>query len=458
MENSGETTGREKIGFRERLGRFKRLILGLLLLGTVTVACLGAVAYFTLGQIKDSLEPISEVAPVFRNQPVYNQIAFVGNDDNIWYVSPDGQNLRHVTTDGEGYRFPTWAPDGTYLAFVGPDEAENTALYISPTSQSSPTILFNEADSAPFYLYWAPDSHSITFLTQEESGLSMRQANTTVGDSRVLGTGSPFYWVWSPDGDRVLVHVGGSRELSESAHISILKNQEDARRIELNLAPGGFQAPQWAADGSQIFYIAADDEDQNAIYKMDPDTLEQTRIIGLDGFAFMVLSPNGKHIAYLQIEKGDRPPFGTAYIVDTDGQNHRRLTDRPVGSIYWSPDGSKLALLSVGRREDGSTAKAGGLAAPLPQELVFRWLLLKVETGELELLTSFRPTFDFLQTVPYFDQYHLSLTFWSPDSRYFVITKEESDRNQGTIWVYDTTGQKEPRQIGEGTLAVWSWQ
>jgi len=26
------------------------------------------------------------------------------------------------------------------------------------------------------------------------------------------------------------------------------------------------------------------------------------------------------------------------------------------------------------------------------------------------------------------------------------------------VWVLDTTGQEEPQQIGEGRLAVWSWQ
>jgi hypothetical protein len=54
--------------------------------------------------------------------------------------------------------------------------------------------------------------------------------------------------------------------------------------------------------------------------------------------------------------------------------------------------------------------------------------------------------------------YHLSLTFWSPDSRYFVVTKRSNEGLDGTVWVIDTTGQEEPRQIGKGYLAVWSWQ
>lgn len=436
--------------------RAKRLILGLLLLGLVTVASLGVVAYFTLGQLKNGFQAIGPVIP--GGQSVQNRIAFVGNDDNIWYVSPDGQDLRAVTRDGNRYRFPTWAPDGSYLAFIGRDDERNSVLYVAPTGQNTPSILYRQPDSAPFYLYWAPDSHSITFLTQEKSGLAMRQVNTQAGDSRVMATGAPFYWVWSPQGDKLLMHVGGSRAVSEEAHLSILENQANAGRIELDLAPGRFQAPAWSSDGSYFYYIAADKQGNDGIYKTNAATLEQSLVTEVKGVAFMVLSPDNRRIAFLQIEQGNRAPFGTAYIINTDGSNRRRITDAPVGSMYWSPDGSKLALMTIGRRTDGSTAKAGGLALPLPQEVIFRWLIFNPETDALEVLTTFTPTRDFLQTVPYFDQYHLSLTFWSPDSRYFIVIKGEMDSSDGTIWIFDTTGAEEARQIAEGRMAVWSWQ
>lgn len=440
---------------------FGKLAVGLSLLAVITLACLGTIAYFTLGQLQDEVQREALTASLFTaTSPVKNKIAFVGNDKNVWLVSPTGTDLRQVTADGRGYRFPTWSKDGRYLAYIGPDVKNNAALYVTPASKSTPSIVYNDPESAPFYLYWAPDSHSITFLTQEESSMSMRLANTKAGTSRVLAQGAPFYWAWSPAGDRVFMHVGGSRAISGQAHLSILENREDANRVELGLAPGRFQAPDWSSDGTNIFYVAADDDGQESIYKMDTKTLEQALITGLSGFAFMVLSPTDEDIAYLQIEEDDHAPFGTAYLVDAEGdtQEAHQLTDHLVGSIYWSPDGTKLAMLTIGRRSDGSTAKAGGLAAPFPQEIVFRWLIYDLETEELELLTSFFPTRDFLQTVPFFDQYHQSLTFWSPDGRYLVITKREDDANKGTIWVLDTKGEEEPRQIGEGTLAVWSWQ
>jgi len=456
-----EPAGNDELPVAQPTNSYKKLILGLVAAGLVTLLILIGGVFLAFGYIRQTIQSTSLNLPLLTDRPVKNSIAFVGNDDNLWLVSPNGENQRKITDDGRGYRFPTWSPDGRQLAFVGPAAGDNPALYVSPTYNSEPVVLFNNPDAAPFYLYWAPNSHSITFLTQESSGLAMRQIETrTSASSRTLATGSPFYWAWAPSSDKMLMHVGGSRAASNEAHISILENQADAERIQLDLAPGRFQAPVWSSDGKYFYYIAADSTLNESIYKTDAGSLEQTKITNLGGTAHLALSPDNRHLAYLQFEPRLPAPFGRAYLVETNGQNHQRLVSDPIASLYWSPDGRKLALLGLSRGADGPTAqKIDGLAAPLAQELNLRWWIYDVETETLEPLFSFTPTSQFLQTVPFFDQYHLSLTFWSPDSRYFVVTEKQPDgRGQGQVWVVDTTGQEEPRQVGEGTLAVWSWQ
>lgn len=437
------------------------IIVGLVGLVLLAFICIGAgLLYFLFDGMPENVTAITETITQFAEQPVLNQIAFAGNDGNLWLVAPSGENLRGITADGKGYNFPTWSPDGRRLAFIGPNEKGEAVLYVSPAAKSSPAILFDQPASAPFYLYWSPDSRSLTFLTQETEELFMRQINPdTPGSDHVLGAGAPFYWVWAPSSTKLLMHVGGARSSSSEAHLSLLDNRAGAERVQLNLAPGLFQAPFWSADGQYFYYIAADDKQQEAIYRTDAATLKETLITGLQNFAYLALAPDNKHLAYVQIEGDTHPPFGIAYMVDTDGVGARRLLDNPVGSLYWSPDSSKLALLALARRDDSSTAKAGGLAAPLPQEVVFRWLVYDVAADTFETLLSFTPTGDFLQTVPFFDQYHQSLTFWSPDSRYFVATRQESEQNgAGSVWVLDTTGVEEPLRVGDGTLAVWSWR
>ncbi len=428
----------------------------------LVMACLVGVAYVTVQWLPDevALEPLLQRQA--KRAALTNRIAFVGNDRNIWLVDPDGSNLQAITRDGRGYNFPTWAPDGRHLAFIGRNDANRNALYLYSPTPPTTTLLFDSPASSAFYLYWTPDSRALTFLTQEELGLAMRLAEVDVpGESRLLETGAPFYWVWSPRGDKLLMHVGGSRRASSSAHLSILEKRAGANRIQLNLAPGRFQAPLWSPDGEAIFYVASDEAGQDAIYRANPETLVQERLAPLGGrsITYMVISPDGQHLAYLEAESVQPVPVGNLYLMDVDGQNRRLLTERSVLSAYWSPDGSQLALLVVAEAGDDSTARGGGgLAAPAPQEIEFQWWVYRLAAERLEFLTAFDPTLDFVQTIPYFDQYHLSLTFWSPDSRKLVITTAGADATEGTVLVVDTAAQTPPLPIGEGTFAVWSWR
>jgi Tol biopolymer transport system component len=375
-------------------------------------------------------------------RPTVNLVAYVGNDGNLWLVSPDDEESRAVTTDGIGYHFPTWSPNSKRLAFLGPDDTGNPVLYGFDDTQSGPTVLFESPDAAPFYLYWSDDNRSVTFLTQEATRMALRVADAdNPGKGRLLAQGAPFYWVWSPRGDELFMHVGGSRAFSEDAHLSLLENQEGAERVALKVAPGSFQAPIWSRDGQYIFYVAADDEGRDGIYKTNMESSIQTFIVPLNGPSTLVPSPDDQHIAYLELPSTSQfPPLGSAYLVDTDGENHREILADTVAAMYWSPDGSELAIL---------TLMPGGR---------LRWWIYEVATQALEPLVSFVPTLEFLQTVPFFDQYHHSLTFWSPDSRYLLVSRSDGEGSEASIWIIDTTGQEAPRQIGQGTFAVWSWQ
>ena len=444
------------------------MFLGLSGLGFGVMLCFCLLFYVLLWQTKDdlmaALTAISTSAGLGDQSVHPNQIAFIGNDNNVWLVSPDGENLQALTSDAGGdfgYRFPTWSPDGRHLAFIGPYQNQVIALYVSAFEEMTPTALYSASSSAPFYLYWAPDGKAITFLTQERSGLAMRTAKVPQeGDSQLLEKGAPFYWVWSPLGDKLFMHVGGSRTFSTEAHLSILENRQGAERVELKLAPGRFQAPLWSADGKHIFYVAQAATDDEAIFRMDTETLEQYRLTDLEGIGqtYLVMSPDNQYLAYLEVDLNRPIPLASPYLVNTTSGETRLITNRSVLSMYWSPDGTKLALLTAGFEDAEPSVKGEGRAAPLPQQVVFRWWVYEVATDTLAALLSIDPTTDFLQTVPYFDQYHLSLTFWSPDSRYFVATTELEEGEGGAVMVVDTSGQEPPRQVGLGKLAIWSWK
>jgi hypothetical protein len=146
-----------------------KLILGLAGIVLFTFMALAAGVCVAFIFIWQAIQATPWDIPLLAEQPPsLNQIAFTGNDENMWVVGPDGAGLRQVTKDGRGYRFPTWAPDSRSLAFIGPGSGA-TALFVAPAGEGEPKIIYSQPGSPPFYLYWAPDSRSLSFLTQEKT-------------------------------------------------------------------------------------------------------------------------------------------------------------------------------------------------------------------------------------------------------------------------------------------------
>jgi len=174
-----------------------------------------------------------------------------------------------------------------------------------------------------------------------------------------VGAGNPFYWVWSPSGDWLFMHVGDARASSSESHLSFLENRAGASRVKLNLDPGNFQAPLWSADGHYAFYIALDEAENEAIFRIDMETDQQTLIADLGASAYMTLSPDDSHIAYLELQSMGRfPAVGTAYVVDASGGESHTVLEDWVAAMYWSPDGTKIALLTPVPDDDETTARA----------------------------------------------------------------------------------------------------
>ncbi len=448
----------------------------LLVFGLVVTGGLGIMTVMTLAiWLRNDLAKPQIIKPT---PLAYNQIAFIGNDDNLWLVAPDGSALRQVTSDKQAYRLPTWSPDNRQLAFIGTDTASKNVLYVSAVEQILPRPLFSETTAALMYPYFTPDSQAITFLVQTPTDLTLRQAELReANDNRILAQGAPLFWTWTPQGDKLALHLGGG---AKKAQVAILENKIEATPQPLTeIKPGSFQAPLWSPDGKFIFYTVAMGKLKGTLYKMNVATAERVTVAKLKGMTFMTLSPDGQYLAYMQFQQGNQPPYGTAYIVDTNGQKQTLLTKLPVASLYWSPDGTKLALLTLGRGiEKGSqvyhlenpnsflisesfnpNSNPKSEAVLFPQEMTSRWLVYYLKTGQLEVLKSGNLTEDFAQTIPYFDQFHHSLMFWSPDSRYFLVAeKNPTAEGQGFIWITDSTLQEEPRKLAEGTMAVWSWR
>ena len=73
---------------------------------------------------------------------------------------------------------------------------------------------------------------------------TLGQADETV---KTLAAGQPFYFSWSPDGNRLLAHIDDERvEVYDVA-------AEGKAAQSLAISGSAFSAPQWSADGEPAY-------------------------------------------------------------------------------------------------------------------------------------------------------------------------------------------------------------
>ena len=403
-----------------------------------------------------------------------NRIAYIDDNNNVQVVDARGENRIALTADASDtvprvYLFPTWSPNSQRVAFVGVSGGSATrqaTLYTAPTASGKPVVVFQSATQTPFYLYWSPNSQWIGFLAQNDTQMALMLARSDgSGGARQLDTGSPFYWAWSPDSRSLLLHVGGSARDSDSARLALLPRDSAGSAHTLQSAPANFESPHYSPDGSTMLFAATSGSLDDALYLADAQGGNPRSIVTYRGAIAFAWSPDGKKIATLVTpENSNLPDLGPIWVSDADGNNRRQLTHEDALAFYWSPDSQQIAYLTIAPSGGTTSQNCAGcrtraLAAPMPQtpHVSFQWRAVNVATQSIKTIATFAPTDDFLAVLPYFDQYARSLTFWSPDSRQFVYTQDEGN-GSGSVWVATVTGSAQPRRIGDGTIAVWSWR
>lgn len=429
----------------------------------VLIACLTAIgfaAYFVLSQ--GNLLAVLSPAAV-------NRIVYLGNDLNIYTVDPKGAQKTQLTKDADGgtaraYDFPTWAPDNRRIAFVGVTYSggspSNGTLYSESSDGSRLVPLYKSDQSIPFYLYWSPDGHFLTFLSSKGNGklsLGMAQGDKE-NSTEELESGAPLYFAWSPDSQRMLLHVGGAVGDSDQARISVLPLSERKSQHPISASPGSFAAPQWSPDGKQLLFSTEDSSSGQAVAVSNAQGEGSKVLFKYDGRISFSWSPTGDHIAYIVTEaRVQVPNFGLVKIVDADGKNSQEISQDPALAFFWSPNGKRIAFLTVKTPSNGASYRAIGPAQPVGQTVQVQWQVKDFETGKTKVVATFTPTENFINLLPFYDQYARSMTFWSPDSQSLVYASTEAS-GTGTIWIAGVNTDSPPFKIGEGVFAAWSWK
>jgi TolB protein len=406
-------------------------------------------------------------------------IGYIGVDGNMYVSDQGGGNLTQLTKDavipqsqGEPvryYNYPTWSRDSSQLAFIGfaSDGGQvESKVMVANVDDNSLDEIYASASQHPIYLNWSPDNASVSFISNNASGenIVLQSVPAQGGDRTIFDTGSPYYWSWAPDGRVMVVHAGGAAA-SSPEHIAFL-SVDSANVTEQALeappaAPGSgtgttqaFQAPAWSPDGSRIA-LARLSENENQIVVTDAAGENPKKVGTFTAKTAFAWSSDSTRIAYLD---GEQPleagTVGALHVVDLE-TSEEIVEDGNVVAFFWSPSGEQLAyfiLLQI-QSEEGSSGDSAQAAPQFGLEL----RVLDAASGESHEVFTYRPTQQFLSVLPYFDQYHQSVTIWSPDNNNLVLSFLDNQGSPG-IGVIAASGNLEPRFLAQGYLAFWSWE
>lgn len=450
--------------------RYVQRMLGIgLLLGFFVVGCSPS-RVEQAEVVSEGETPAQELTSEDSDAERHDRIAYIGEDGNIYTIDPYGNERRAITEDanlapGSGeslrsYSSPTWAPgtgDLAYIAVRDTEEGRQFAIEVSQRGQSEREIFFQRPSESPFYLFWAPSGETLSFLASSvaEEELSLWLAERD-GDARVVDRGQPYYWDWTPDGDRFLSHVGGSSESNPGgAHVSLLLDRDDPwGDVALELLP--FQAPAISPDGQSVLLAADTQEDPAGLILMGLDGSFQSWLADLPGSVAFGWSASGDHIAYVTAPGPTGALHGDLVVVSVeDPSGPARVLHQVHGvtAFLWSPVEERLAYFIPTLPPSGEDQRIS--TSRQEQRLFLELYIFDVAWNEPRLVASFLPTLDFLEILPFFDQYQRSVTFWSPDAEAFVFSASLAG-GESVIYTVEVTGPAAPVEIARGTLAFWS--
>ena len=436
------------------------LLLGAMLLGVLATPI--AVFYHFYST---QSEPLQQLIAIDKELKGRGRIAYINNDFQLATIAPDGSDGRQLTNLNRRFEFPAWAPDGSRLAVLAGDSLYLVEDQNDPEDESL-HLLYQSADQSPFYFYWSPDSSQVSFLANhpESIALHLVGADTLAEDERLLAVGQPFYWDWTPDGDRLFIHTGltgPDARLGMLEPDTALKNGDN---IGENIAePGLFQAPGISPSGRYQAFAGLDSDGDSQLVIQNIEGENQVTMPHLGQLA-LTWSPAADLLAYTSPSLDSVVSYGPLRVLDPTTGESRTMTQSNVIAFFWSPDGQTIAYLTLPRQDDDSIqaasftteTRSGSDVNAQPEGIKLDVWMVNVESGFQRRLTTFVPSSVFAQQfLPFFDQYALSHRLWSPASESILLPMVESGVSHIALVDAATGGIQ---ILAAGEIGFWSHQ
>jgi dipeptidyl aminopeptidase/acylaminoacyl peptidase len=263
----------------------------------------------------------------------------------IWLVDVATGQQRPLLAGPGSYFSPRWSPDGARLAYVAADGA-SPQLYVRWMASGESARITGLPDS-PNALAWSPDGRRIAYtMFVPDEGPTLGKAPPKPEAAKWA---EPLQVI-----DAVTYRADGAGYLKPGYDQLFWVPADGGASTQLTFGATNAGGPvSWTPDGRSILFSA----NLSKNWEREPVNSEVYRI-GIGGGAPValtsrdgpdaspVVSPDGKHIAYVGFDDRKRSYENTRlYVMNLDGSGSRVLTgslDRSVGSPVWAADSRSI--------------------------------------------------------------------------------------------------------------------
>jgi Tol biopolymer transport system component len=278
-----------------------------------------------------NLQP-TECAPYYVS-PDGQWIAYQQTDDGLWIASTDGRQPTMLNDKLIGS--VSWFPDSSGVVYTLNDD-----VYVQWLDPSQPPRALAVGGRHYFFPTWSPDGKYIAFLetTTDSNVFNVILIQSDGTGWRTLGTTAPQsserrlcpdVIAWSPDSTRFLVDFG------EPAFVFYVSGGSPVQ-VGAGAAPTHHV---WSSDGRSLAY----QDEAGRLWVTKADASERRQLTDFP-VSYAVWSPQNGQIAYVA-QRGDDTALE---IVNAETSESRPITNADSyveSSPRWTPDGAFLIFV-----------------------------------------------------------------------------------------------------------------
>src|SRR5262245_587956 len=303
---------------------------------------------------------------------VVTGIAGTGRGGRVWLVDPDNGRASPLTAESSEALAPAFAPDGQRLAFLAPDSAQRTQVWVlQPDAPGTPVRLTNHADVAATRVRWTPDGRRLLYSADGRfwnvsatggapveipftASLTFERSRRVLPPARFPEPGKTqpvrafMGLALSPDGRRIAMLALGKLWV-----IAV----DGAPRAVVDV-PFSAHHLAWSPDGATLAWSAGRTWEEN-LFATDLATGTNRQLTALPGReASPTYAPDGRRLAFVHQPTEDKTIIR---VVDVDGPTvkapgqGRAIDAERVADVLWTPSSDGLVLVTGGFTPDRPT-------------------------------------------------------------------------------------------------------